>query len=218
MAIAHVTSGAFYQSTSAASATVTINYAGATNGFLMAFLMTNGANNVTSVQWNGVSLTQTGSAVKATSDNVWLSAWYLINPAAGNYNLVANFGTNTRATIYGGFYSGVKQSGQPDTSASGVKTGNPHSQSITTNYADCWLMTADVAPNRGAFSSASNFTTRQDISAQETIFGDSNGSVGAAGSKTVSVTYTLTPSSNYPMFVVSIDPAPDVNAGFFQMM
>lgn len=209
MAIAYSTSGAFYQSTSASSATVTINYAGGTNGILVAYLLTNGANNVTNVQWNGTSLTQIGSALKASGDTVWLSAWYLAAPATGNYNLTANFGTNTRATIFGAFYSGAKQTGQPDASNSGNQSSNPHTLNVTTVAADCWLVTADCAPNRGAFSSSSNFTTRQDVSAQETVFGDSNGSVGAAGSKTVSVTYTLTPSAGYPMFAVSIAPAPD---------
>lgn len=209
MAIAYSTSGAFYQSTSAASATVTINYAGGTDGILVAFLLTNGANNVTNVQWNGTGLTQIGSALKASGDTVWLSAWYLVAPASGNYNLVANFGTNTRAVIYGGFYTGAKQSGQPDASNSGNQSGNPHTLNVTTVADNCWIMTADCAPNRGTFSSSSNFTQRQDVAAQETIFGDSNGALTPAGSKTVSVTWSLTPSSGYPMFVVSIAPSVD---------
>lgn len=210
MAIAYVTSGSKYQTPTATSNTVTIDFsAGGTDTILVCFLQTNGANNITNIKWNGVDLTQAVAPVKATSDTVWLSAWYLINPDAGNYNLVATFGTTTRSVIAGMFYSGAKQSAQPDSSVGGVEGSNPHNQTFTTIVDDCWIMTGDIAPNNGSMTptATTNFTARQSVAAQEVIYGDSNGSVGVAGSKTVSLTWTNTPSINYPMVCVAIAPA-----------
>lgn len=208
MAIAFVTSGSHYQSTAQTTNTTPIDFsAGGSNTILIAFLQTNGAFSGVSIDWDGQALTQVGSAVKATGDTVWVSAWYLINPDAVNGNLVATM-SSTRSTLYGAFYTGALQSSQPNASTGGVEGGNPHAHDIVTTVDDCWTATCDEAPNNGGGPTATtNFTMRDYVAAQEMANGDSNGSVGAAGTKTVSLTWTATPSANYPMFSVAIAPA-----------
>lgn len=104
-------------------------------------------------------------------------------------------------------YTGAKQTSQPDaTSSANTASGTGLSYTHTTVADDCWIMT--IACATASFPAGStNVTSRQTFDTR-TLFGDSDGSVGTAGGKTVAVTF-----SSGRGWAASVSYAPSVAAG-----
>lgn len=121
------------------------------------------------------------------------------NNTVGVFSIVAPNVTTANATctktgssdlfgISAANYTGAKQTGLPDaTGSANTASGSGLSYTVTTVAADCWIMTAIGNTVGGAITGTSNYTTRE-VPVNGYGYGDSNGSVGAAGSKTVSFT------------------------------
>ena len=90
--------------------------------------------------------------------------------------------------LFAANYTGCKQSSQPDSTGSAdTASGTGLSYTVTTVADDCWIVTT-VTNYGGTTVDGTNYTKLQETRAG-IDFGDSNGSVGAAGAKTVSMTW-----------------------------
>lgn len=93
------------------SITQTINLGSYSNSLLLVFISMNNDSyeTVDSVTWNGTPLIDKGGI--AQDDDAQVDAFYLVNPEAGNYNLVANFSDTLQRNACVGYVvlSGVDQ-------------------------------------------------------------------------------------------------------------
>ena len=162
-----------------------------------------GLDTITGVTWNGSAMTKIASkGQESNSRNI--ETWYILNPSSGATNIVisrsaATAGLRGDAT----FYTGAKQSGQPDASATaGPSTGTSISPSVTVVASDSWLHL--IARNNGAnyTSSVTNGIIRSATS-NPSVF-DSNGAQ-AAGSR--SMTVNTGSSVEHIGIIISIAPA-----------
>lgn len=136
-----------------------------------------------SATYNGVAMTQQGSVV---SD---LTVWYLINPDTGT-NTVSF--TNSSGTKYRGAsssYTGVKQTGFPDSTANNATTTTPRTLSTTVVASNCWLvncgMGRDTSLNSTISTDRTDRQTGQTSNAEYSVLiGDSNGTVGTGAQST----------------------------------
>lgn len=142
---------------------------------------------------------------------------YLVNPPTGAHDIVATAsGSCSNAFVVTAHsYTGVDQTTPCNISSKGETSSNVTSISATgtTTVDDCWAVSIGDG-YQGFDTSGTNNTLRTGT------MGDSNGSVGTAGSKTTSGGYSGTAG---PMAIVSIFIAPaaggaSVNSGFFQFM
>lgn len=113
----------------------------------------------------------------------------LVAPDVATGNVVATkTGASNQMDLAVANYTGAKQTSQPNGTGSAATTsGAGLSYTVTTTEDDCWIMTMVNHTDAGAITGTSNFTNVQTLRAG-VEFADSNGSVGAAGSKTVSFT------------------------------
>lgn len=74
------------------------------------------AEYVTGVTYNGVALTKIDS-IRIPPSERWVSLWYLINPDSGTHDIVITANASTFMRGSGASYTGVRQSGQPESSA-----------------------------------------------------------------------------------------------------
>lgn len=118
----------------------------------------------------------------------WGRLWAGMAPASGTVTVVIN---GTAGTIYGGSvsYTGAKQTGQPDASATGEATGSPFSVPLTTIANNCWAVQLTAADN-GATGAGSGTTLRLQVLANYFEMWDSNGPITPAGLTSLPITYT----------------------------
>lgn len=152
-------------------------------GIVSTFHQTN--ENISSITWNGASMSFIARTSQEGSTRR-IETWYILNPSAGSTNIVVTRGTGSgtlEAHVL--YYTGAKQSGQPDASATTNDSGTTtFVSSITTVAANCWstLITRDLTGN---FSASTGATIRSS-SGNPSVF-DSNGAL-SAGSNSMSVT------------------------------
>jgi len=137
---------------------------------------------VSSVTYNGISLTQISSVANGNTERAAL--FYLINPASGTHNIVVTLAVASR--FIGGAYSytGVNQATPLGTSASAI--GNSSTSSVTISSATNELV-VDVLARRGDL--ANNPITvgagqTQRWNRVTTINNANNGEAGTGSSKT----------------------------------
>ena len=139
----------------------------------------------TSVQYNGVDMTQIGTAATG------VRLYYLINPATGNNNFVFTAGSSGAIWYATASYTGVKQSGVPDaTNQTTSLPGTSTSLSVTTVADNCWTVAAILA-NNGSLSAgtgSSNVEANIDGSSRVGFF-DSGSAITPAGSYSMGFNY-----------------------------
>jgi hypothetical protein len=185
MAIARVTSAS---NTTTGSATITTSYtiAAGSNRLLIGGGELQTGAPFTAFSYNGsagtidISKTDTGGSNTACVASK-------VGPDVGTFNSVLTK-TGSADGLYIGLmdYTGVKQTAQPDATASAnTASGTSLSYSITTVADNCWIMTC-AGGTQASLDGSTNFTVQQ-TPAPGIKVGDSNASVGAAGSKTVAM-------------------------------
>lgn len=189
MAIARVTSASNAENDVASFLTISYTVAAGDNRLLVGSIYKQDGT-PSSFVYNSVGLTQdTSKADPGSASNVNY-LYSLVAPDTGTHDA-----TFTKSTSVGlivmclANYTGAKQTSQPDaigsassTSASGL------SYTVTTVADDCWIMTVVNNTAGGTITDGTNFVQREVPSTTNGVFGDSNASVGAAGSKTVAMT------------------------------
>lgn len=159
----------------------------------------------TAVTWNGVSMTQIGSALQIPGGSAYLTVWWVANPASSS---TISFTGGTAWRSFSMYYTGAKQTGQPDSSNTGTSSSsNTISVSTTVVASNCWLWMCmrDNGSGGVSFTPSNDITTmRANADAGDLAIGDSNGTV-ATGSRTGTMTGSA--SVNNAAFVFSIAPA-----------
>lgn len=176
---------------------------GASADILIAFAMGVGRN-VTGITWNGVAMTQFATVTSSAGD-FRSYGFYLLAPATGTHNLISTISSSGETYLGGISYSGAKQSGQPDASATSnpVGAGTSLVQSVTTVADNSWtacIMLGDA----GGVAAGTGSTQRASILNGALGFFDSNGAKTPAGS--TSMTQTCN-SGVRAGIIVSIAPA-----------
>jgi len=160
----------------------------------------NESDTLTSCTYNSASMTLIDKL--QVSGDRWVYLFYLIAPATGTNNLTANFSEITDPTINGASYTGVSQTGQPDSNNTGTADSTTLTISTTTVADNCWLVMG--VKNTQSTPVAGTGTTRRDTGGAAGIL-DSNGAKSPAGS--YSLEETQTPSGQMGGIIASFSPA-----------
>lgn len=161
--------------------------------------------------YNGVSMTSVGS--RANTFGWTTTVFVLLNPATGSNTLA--FSTTGSDYISGcSSYTGVKQSGFPDSSASieGAAATSPVTATTTVVASNCWTWAVGfLASSSGPYSLASDKTDRTTgaitgSNGEKYVISDSNATVGT-GSQSIIMTGTGSGSYRNSIFILSIEPS-----------
>jgi len=177
MAIAYDSSSTAQQG-SVSSITVAHTCTG-TNLLLLVGVLTNDTSDlVTGATYNGVTMTRGGGQLASGAG--YFGCWYfLINPATGTHNIVVSRSTTDLIGCMGSSYTGVKQTGFPDSSASGTDAAGNFVSTTTVVGSNAWLW-ANVRASNGfsGVTGGTGTTGRQGVFGLAGIIADSNGTVG----------------------------------------
>lgn len=188
------------------------------NRYLTVFICRNddtttAADDVTGVTYNGVAMTQLHKANGNANGRFAYGYIYgLANPASGANNVVVSLtgSTGSRAYCTSHSYTGVKQTAQPDATASATANNVTVSTNITTVADGAWVVA--VALDQGPYTGGGVLTARADNASGNTETSlDSNGSVGAAGSKSISATCASAGNT-----IVAVSLAPVTTVGIYK--
>lgn len=169
---------------------------------------------VTSITYNGVSLTKLASA--ADSSYGTLEIWGLLNPASGSNTVQVNWTGSQFVSMGSVSYTGVAQSGLPDATASNTNQTSVTSiaTSITVVKAQCWIVAATICQGGFTITAGTGQTKRYQGLSDNYMVGDSNGGV-SPGSNSLTTNFSGTVASS-SMVMVSI--APKSSGGFFAFL
>lgn len=153
---------------------------------------TTAPDDVTGVTYDGVAMTRL-VALDGNGDGRFLYSYLygLANPTPGTHNVVISLtgSTGSRAYSITASYAGVRQTGQPDATASiTASIGNPVSTTLTTVADNSWIV-ASAADNNPPYTGSGVLTTRGGGTNASSLL-DSNGALTPAGAKTISITAT----------------------------
>ena len=181
--------------------------------------MYSAANPPTSVTYNGVSMTNFDN-----KEGSW-SFWYLYNPDIGTHLVEVTGAVGEGVSNHRGCsisYTGVAQTGFPDSSNYSLEYSSPADINTTVVTSGCWLV-ALLEGSCGNPPSYSETTNRIDrvgglVSQQSGGNGyvgisDSNGTVGT-GSQGFTYTFSGTPDIEGGGYVISIYPNSGSGAAF----
>lgn len=171
---------------------------------------------ITSVTYNGVAMTQSGSSIGVGTVVDYL--FYLVNPATGTNTVSITQSAADTITSCSISYTGASQTGQPDaTSTGGPTTTTSYSQSVTSVADNCFAVLYGNAASGAALIAGSNTTIRNQ---PEVLFTgafliDSTAAKTPAGTFTLAVTSS---SQNFGGCMASFKPYVVSTANFFVMM
>lgn len=160
-----------------------------------------GAEHLTSVTYNGSSMTKIASCQNNVAINI--SLWYLVAPSSGTYNVVSNFNTSMDA-IYTNVvtYSGASQTGVPDAqTTNGPTVTSSLTTSLTTIADNSWIV-GYSRNEAGGFTAGANTTLRN--ASNDNNLSDTNGAQTPAGSHSI----TMNPPSSTTVCTVAASFAP----------
>ena len=154
----------------------------------MLFVLARGGNGegdkITGVTYAAVAMTKIDSATKPTENSV-LSLWYLIAPATGANNVVITLASGFMTSVSSS-YKNVKQSSQPDNSATNTAaSGTSLTISLTPVINNCWTIIA--ARGQGTLAGGSGTTIRASQGGDNAIL-DSNAPITPPASTSLIVT------------------------------
>ena len=188
------------------------------NLLLIVGILTNDTTDkVTGVTYNAVAMTRLAS-YQAVTTNFFGFTYYLLNPSTGANNIVASRSDSGLIGCMGASYTGVSQSGFPDSNASGTDATGDFSATTTVVAANCWLW-ANVRSNNGTsgIGAGASTTIRQNVFTNAGVMADSNAVVGTGAQ---SLNFTVAPGGETYWHGVSFAPsvASATHRGFFGFM
>jgi len=161
------------------------------------------AKTMTSITYNGVSMTSVGAVDETTNQNRFSWLYYLIAPATGANNIVVTLSAAPTDffSVAAASYTGVKQTGQPDasgTATSGSSVVSTISKAITTVADNSWLVGVSCnsaggyngtnTPDAGSVFRLSVYNRY--LAGWELYFLDSNAAKTPAGSYSLGYSWT----------------------------
>jgi len=166
-------------------------------------------DDVTGVTYNGVAMTRIGFDGNSASQAVSSYLYYLIAPATGANNVVVSVSSGQNISSVASSYTGAKQTGQPDSSATNdSSTGTTLDLTTTVVATGSWL--ASVYWNLNGRTKPSS-TVYRPVSGDGGEFADSNVAV-STGSNTHQWT-TSSSGSSQAGVIASIAPVPSAASG-----
>lgn len=183
--------------------------------------------NVTGVTYNGVSMTLLNSVARTSTFGSTVYIYYLLSPATGSNTVSISKTSGTAYTSIAASYTGVSQSGMPDSSNTGstINDGGPATVSTTVVASDCWLIGAGgeisgVGANPSTDKTDRRISTFTSVVSYGLVWADSNATVGT-GSQ--SITFSKGGGgTNYVTSGITVSIAPGVapvnNSNFLMFM
>jgi len=157
------------------------------------------ADNLTGVTWGGVAMTKITS-VRTPGDR-WSSAWYVLAPSSGA--TIACTGSTVNSW-FGFYYTGVKQSGQPDASTTNTSSSSTTiSTTVNVVASNCWTVMMQKDTTGGITYTVDVGVMRANAQGGGEAISDSNGTVGT-GNQTTTMTGT---SSTHGAIGISLSPS-----------
>jgi hypothetical protein len=211
MAIAFDTSISFHSVSNNTAHSWTHTCSGS-NRILWNHVMNSNAVNISSATYNGTAMTS-AVANTATQRSTLL---YLVAPSTGANTLTVNLASSSYCYANSASYTGAKQSGQPDATASNDVTASPIVTTLTTIADNSWSILGARDPSAGSTSASTNSTQREADAGYAQLY-DSNGPKTPAGSFSMTITAT---SGNAATAMASFAPstAAAVNSNFLAFM
>lgn len=173
---------------------------------VVGILGNNGADDITSVTYNGAALTfvtsyYTGFVLRRSS------VWILLNPDSGTHNVVISIGSAQYLWGSAASYTGAAQSAQPNTFIAQANF-NPLTATVTTTVNDCWLVMFEQG-YPGSVTAYDGVERTRDFSSPYNTWwlGDTNASVGAAGSHGFTVTRTGSTNDFSVQILIALAPS-----------
>lgn len=161
---------------------------------------------ISTVTYNGVAMTQAVKKTSTNSNTNYLYLYYLINPATGANNIVVTPSGSTYLELCAASYTGAKQSGQPDNTASAENNASTTSMTATLTpvVSNCWAVT--YGGLQRALTAGTGVTQRGSSGALwGTALGDSNGTISGSTSQTW--TFSAIATGNQSQVMASFAPS-----------
>lgn len=188
MAIAFDTKTSFTFNASASNITYSHTCSGS-DRILFVGVSVRSTRTVTSVTYNGVAMSQSGSTSGTTGILNYL--FYLVNPTTGTNTVSITQSAADTITSSSISYTGARQILQPDaTSVGGPTTTTSYSQSVTTIKDNCWAVLYGDASSGAAITAGSNTIVRNqpEIAFTGAFLIDTNSAKTPNGVDTLNVT------------------------------
>lgn len=162
-----------------------------------------GSDLITGVTYNGVSMTLVDKQVNG-SNNEYCYLFYLIAPATGANNVVVSASGSTSIGSLASSYTGVRQSGQPDSSNKKTQaTTASITQSTTVVTNNSWVIGMAQAAN-GQPTAGAGVTSRAAAVGENNRIGDSAGNQAPGA---YSMTFAGGGSWEFNLVMASFKPA-----------
>lgn len=226
MAIAVDSTGESWNS-AGTSATGSHTVSGSNRILLVMGYVWNGTGTISSITYNGTSLTEIGQQT-ADGTNGKAYMFGLLNPDTGTHDIVVNTTATMQIFFVSVSYTGVDQGTAIGSlpkvlnSSTSIAINTDIGDTITTTAAGSWLVKVMRDPSNGIQAGTAPSTVRklQSISQDSGSCVDSGTALGAAGSYTLYHQHWAVTSNSHRV-TVAIAPASSggsVNSGFFQFM
>lgn len=162
---------------------------------------------ITGVTYNGTAMTLANKRQDNAGNNCYIYLFYLVNPSTGANNVVvsASATPNIQMCAASASYTGVSQTGQPDSNTNKSSTSATMTMTTTVVASNCWLVGA--TSNFRATSASTGTTNRQQVAGDPFTISDSNGTVGT-GSQ--SLVWTQSDGTISAQTIASFSPATGV--------
>jgi hypothetical protein len=171
------------------------------------------------MKYGGVNMTLLGTVLAGTANELF-SFYYLLAPSAGTATIAANYSASNDSTIFSASYTGVKQTGFPDSTATGAITSGTTSRTLSTTVVlgGCWLV-AVIGNDTGLISAGTGTTLRSVYSSanNQALF-DSNGTVGTGTQSLQGTWMTSGDSSGIILSMAPFVPVATTNGAELLMM
>lgn len=163
-----------------------------------------------SVTYNGTALTKISEQHTAATNND-ISLWYLLNASSGTHNVVVTPSASNQVYSWANSYTGVKQTGQPDSYVTDNYTsGTRQNETLTTTIVaqDSWAMMVARVSGAASTLSAGTGSTQRGTTVNDNQSGiyDSNGPL-STGSRSMTINGT-SGSTTFGAIMVSFSPDP----------
>lgn len=171
--------------------------AGSERLLVLGFSCNNSSDIITAVTFNGVAMNR---IIGANLLSGFHALYYQLSPPSGTFDAVVQVSPSAALRMDVASYTGVEQSGQPDSSNSGSVSGTTLAVATNVVAANSWLVGYG---NSISTISAGTATTERTSGTAHAMY-DSNGPV-AAGSRSLEVTQSV--SGSLRLIVASFKPS-----------
>lgn len=163
----------------------------------------------TSASWNGTAMTQLSVG---TSNNYWCSAYYLLDPEAGTYNVGVGWSVIEREAVITALT--IDNSGIPVYLGGDNNTGTGPSLTADTTEDDA-LVVDFIMSQVTTHAPAGSETERSDLTSNTGNYRHSTGSLAVATAGSMTIGVTLGASKTYQMKVLQFSERVSTASGNF---